>query len=121
MAQRSELSVLLGEKVTVTNPANDCSWNGILNGWFNEPVICLLLEDGKEIPLPQRFRIEPAGRDPRVTTSPVHWAPYQEFGFPDPALETAEPPAVPVLVKATSYRREQGTEQVIIYWLEGTS
>lgn len=64
---------------------------------------------------------EPRAADPCAALSEVHWAPYTEFGIPDPALETIQPPAVPVLVRATSYRREQGTEQVVIYWLEGPS
>lgn len=42
------------------------------------------------------------------------WAPYREFGLPGPALETHDPPAFPVLIRATGYREQEG--KIIIYW-----
>jgi hypothetical protein len=45
----------------------------------------------------------------------LRWAPYQEFGIPDPAAEVSEAPPGPVTVKAHGYRGND----VIIYWAEG--
>lgn len=42
----------------------------------------------------------------------LRWAPYREFGVPDPAAETHDPPARPFTVGATGYR---GSD-VIVYW-----
>lgn len=42
----------------------------------------------------------------------LRWAPYREFGIPDPALETHEPPDVPVRICATGYR---GSD-ITVYW-----
>jgi hypothetical protein len=48
--------------------------------------------------------------------SDVCWAPYHEFGIPDPAEWSYEPPAGPVIICATSYQRERGAETIVIYW-----
>jgi len=48
----------------------------------------------------------------RAISAEVRWAPYREFGIPDPAAESFEPPPGPVLIKATGYRGYA----VIIYW-----
>jgi hypothetical protein len=48
----------------------------------------------------------------RSIAAEVRWAPYQEFGIPDPGAESFEPPPGPVLIKATGYRGYA----VIIYW-----
>jgi hypothetical protein len=40
------------------------------------------------------------------------WAPYQEFGAPDPSEETSRAPAGPVTIGATGYR----DDDVIVYW-----
>ena len=45
------------------------------------------------------------------------WAPYTEFGIPDRSLETREPPAFPVMVRATGYREQERI--VVIYWEKG--
>ncbi len=42
----------------------------------------------------------------------LRWAPYQEFGTPDPELETHEPPAFPVMVGATGYTGNK----ITVYW-----
>lgn len=42
----------------------------------------------------------------------LRWAPYREFGIPDPAAETAEPPALAFTVGATGYRGRD----IIVYW-----
>jgi hypothetical protein len=54
----------------------------------------------------------PLGQD----QSEVHWAPYREFGTPDPAEQSHEPPAGLVIICATGYQREQGAERIVIYW-----
>ncbi len=51
--------------------------------------------------------------DPCAMTMPeVLWAPYQEFGIPDPAQQTLEPPAHPITIGSVGYR---GNE-IILYW-----
>jgi hypothetical protein len=45
----------------------------------------------------------------------VRWAPYQEFGIPDPAAETGDPPPHPVVIRATGFRGYN----VILYWSSG--
>jgi hypothetical protein len=47
----------------------------------------------------------------------LYWAPYQEFGIPDPAAETEEPPSVPFTVGSTGYR---GAD-IIVYWIAGVA
>lgn len=42
----------------------------------------------------------------------VKWAPYQEFGIPDPANETLEAPAHPVTIGSVGYRGPD----IVIYW-----
>lgn len=42
----------------------------------------------------------------------LRWAPYREFGIPDPAHETAEPPALAFTVGSVGYRGHD----VIVYW-----
>jgi hypothetical protein len=58
-----------------------------------------------------------AFRDRQVTKGSealpqLRWAPYQEFGIPDPVHETLEPPATSLIVKATGYRGDD----IIVYW-----
>jgi hypothetical protein len=54
-----------------------------------------------------------AGRLTRPATLPnLHWAPYQEFGIPDPANETTEPPSGPIRVMSHGYRGND----IIVYW-----
>jgi hypothetical protein len=57
---------------------------------------------------------ERAAREPGAAGGlpELRWAPYQEFGIPDPAAETHEPPAVAVTVGATGYRGND----IIVYW-----
>jgi hypothetical protein len=47
----------------------------------------------------------------------LRWAPYKEFGIADPAAETTEPPAGPVLIRATGYRGHN----TIVYWTPAPS
>lgn len=42
----------------------------------------------------------------------LRWAPYQEFGIPDPAQESEEAPQGPVTIGSVGYRGED----VIVYW-----
>ena len=49
---------------------------------------------------------------PAVSLPELRWAPYQEFGIPDPASESYEPPTVPFMVGATGYRGDD----IIVYW-----
>jgi hypothetical protein len=42
----------------------------------------------------------------------LRWAPYREFGIPDPVAETEEPPACPFTVGAHGYRGND----IIVYW-----
>jgi len=42
----------------------------------------------------------------------LRWAPYQEFGIPDPAAEMHEPPSCAFTVGATGYRGND----IIVYW-----
>jgi hypothetical protein len=50
--------------------------------------------------------------DPCRDLTELRWAPYREFGIPDPAAESFEPPAGPVLIGATGYRGDD----IIVYW-----
>lgn len=43
----------------------------------------------------------------------LRWAPYQEFGIPDPARETHEAPAGPVTIGSVGYRSDG---DIVIYW-----
>ena len=54
--------------------------------------------------------------DPCRDLAEVRWAPYREFGIPDPAAESFEPPAGPVWILATGYQRGQSAERIVIYW-----
>jgi hypothetical protein len=47
-----------------------------------------------------------------MTLPELRWAPYQEFGIPDQAWETTEPPSTSLVVKATGYRGNV----IIVYW-----
>jgi hypothetical protein len=62
---------------------------------------------------------ERAAREPGAAGGlpELRWAPYQEFGIPDPAAETHEPPAVAVTVGATGYRGND----IIVYWTTGAT
>jgi hypothetical protein len=51
-------------------------------------------------------------REHPVLLPELRWAPYQEFGIPDPAWETSEPPSGPITIGATGYRGRD----IIIYW-----
>lgn len=42
----------------------------------------------------------------------LYWAPYQEFGIPDPAQERTSAPSGPVIIGSVAYRGDD----VIIYW-----
>ena len=42
----------------------------------------------------------------------VRWAPYQEFGIPDPAAEETEAPEGPVVIGAVGYRGND----ITVYW-----
>lgn len=42
----------------------------------------------------------------------LRWMSYQEFGIPDPANETLEPPTAPFTVGAVGYNRDR----IVIYW-----
>lgn len=43
----------------------------------------------------------------------LRWAPYQEFGIPDPAAELTEAPAGPVIICSAGYR----DDDIIVYWI----
>jgi hypothetical protein len=43
----------------------------------------------------------------------LRWAPYQEFGIPDPDAERFEAPTGPITIGATGYRGDD----IIVYWL----
>jgi hypothetical protein len=57
---------------------------------------------------------EAAGQvtDPCRDLTEVRWAPYRESGIPDPAAESFEPPAGPVIICAIGYRGDD----IIVYW-----
>jgi hypothetical protein len=42
----------------------------------------------------------------------LHWAPYQEFGIPDPAEEEFCAPSGAITIAATGFR----DNDIIIYW-----
>jgi hypothetical protein len=47
----------------------------------------------------------------------LRWAPYQEFGVPDPAAETHSAPAGPVMIGSVGYRRGPGAgDEIVVYW-----
>jgi hypothetical protein len=54
--------------------------------------------------------------DPCQDQSEVCWAPYREFGIPDPAEQSYEPPAGPVIICEHGYQRGNGAERIVIYW-----
>jgi hypothetical protein len=74
--------------------------------------------------MPSWERAHPAKRlgrypvAPRPVLAELVWAPYQEFGVPDSAQETYEPPEFPVMVRATGYRGGPGgvPEVITVYW-----
>jgi hypothetical protein len=58
----------------------------------------------------------PGARQVQPNLGMVRWAPYTEFGTPDPRTETYEAPAGPVLIGAHGYRGDD----IIIYWKPAT-
>lgn len=45
------------------------------------------------------------------------WAPYKEFGEPDPSLQAHEPPAGPILIMAIGYQDQE--RKIVVYWENG--
>ena len=54
--------------------------------------------------------------DPCQDLTDVRWAPYREFGIPDEAEQSYEPPAGLIMIRATAYQKNQGAERIVIYW-----
>lgn len=54
----------------------------------------------------------PAEADPCTALRELRWAPYQEFGIPDPAAENLQAPSGPVRIGSVGYR----DDDIIVYW-----
>lgn len=87
------------------------------HGWSPAAVLAVRTTEGlSELHKASRGHGEPGAparpEHPGKDLPELRWAPYQEFGSPDPAQESSSAPAGPVLVGSTGYRGKD----VIVYW-----
>ena len=72
----------------------------------------LLLIDDQDVHEDHHTRLDQA---PGYKLPELHWAPYQEFGVPDPGEETQEAPAGFLRIGSIGYRGNV----IIVYWQPG--
>lgn len=91
----ASLYALLGERVTVTNPAVGSSWTGRLIGLHDDPGIMIEQEGADRIVcLPQSFEVRAAPALPEAPAAPGHKCAYPPhgdlLGRPDDRCVTCE-------------------------------